>query len=932
MITYFKFIFKAIAFGLFITLAPLRGQPAPVSISGKNSAVDTINSRVQANGGLVSGLVTDTLSRKPVEGATVSINELGLFTVTDQLGRFSIRNVPYGNITLSVQSINTLPYSLKLSLGKGKPRFVHVVLVPNTLALKEVQVVARESSAGKPTSSVISSTAIQHLQATSLADILQLLPGAVTVNPDFSGVNKANIRQYSSDNTGGFGTSVIINGSAVSANANMQALNTSTGGNGASFSTAAGGGVDLRLISADNIESVEVVRGSPSVEYGDLSSGSIFVRTKAGQSPLKIKSRVNPTITQFAAGKGIGSEDKGGSLYSSFDYTRTLDNQRSTYARYDRITASLQYTRNVKWIRPLYSNTNFSYIMGFDNNKMDPDNMRFQTSSRSRDYNFRLSTEGKWKLGYRFAQSLNYNFLVNYGVQKSYQQELLSGSIFPVSLALTDTVARGAFVPSEYISRVWVEGKPLNISARINDNFYFRTGSGFHKVLVGAQYSSDGNNGKGKTFDPMNPPRVLNGNSIRPRAFNSVPSLRQLSFYGEDQFSVRLSERELVISAGLRYDNIQPSGFLKSDFAIAWSPRINGSFEVLKNFRIRGGYGITAKAPSLLYLYPENAYFDLVSYNYYTDKPGESLVLINTRVFDTRNSELRITKNHKKEIGFDWSFAGSRRLTVTAYHERTNDGYEFQDRISILKVPQYQASSFPAGQPPVVDISSPSSYTNFIALMDGPSNGRKLVNRGVELDLDLGRFDDLRTSFTVNGAWLDTRSENQNVFYYKYSQAGRDPSKTAIFGSGDGEVNERLVTTVRAVHNIPELRFVITLAAQKVWRDRSRNFIQSIPIGYVETATGNTVWLTDDERAAITSNDLELYRNINPGMYITESWTPGWVFNLKLTRELGRSLQFSFYANNVLKNNPLERSTRYLNQFERRNPSLFFGAEIGFSF
>ncbi|PWG81582.1 TonB-dependent receptor [Pararcticibacter amylolyticus] len=932
MITYSKFVSKAIAFGLLIILVPLRGRTALISATGRYFTADTIKTRGQTHSGFISGVVTDSLSRKPVEGATVSINELGLFAVTGQSGRFSMKNIPFGNITLSVQSINTLPYSLKLNIDKGKSHTLNIVLIPNSLSLKEVQVVARESNAGKPTSSVISSTAIQHLQATSLADILQLLPGAVTANPDLSGVNKANIRQYSSNNTGGFGTSVIINGSAVSANANMQAVNTSTGGNGASFATAAGGGVDLRLISADNIESVEVVRGIPSVEYGDLSSGSIFVRTKAGQSPLKITGRINPEITQFAAGKGVGSEDKGGSLYSSVDYTRTLADQRSTYTSYDRVTASLQYTRNFKWIRPLYSNTYFNYIMGFDNSKLDPDNMRYQTSSRSRDYSFRLSTEGKWKLGYRLAQSLGYNLLVNYGVQKSYQQELLSGYIYPMSTALNDTVARGTFVPSEYISRVWVEGKPLNISARVNDNFYFRTGSGFHKVLLGAQYSSDANNGKGKTFDPMNPPRILNGNSIRQRTFSSVPSLRQLSFYAEDQFSVRLSQRELVISAGLRYDNVQPSGFLKSDFGTAWSPRLNGSFEIVRNFRLRGGYGITAKAPSLLYLYPENAYFDLLSYNYYTDRPGESLVLINTRVFDTRNSELRITRNHKKEIGFDWSFAGSRRLNVTAYHESTSDGYEFQDRLNILKVPQYSATSFPQGQPPVVDISSPSSYNNYIALMDIPSNGRKIVNRGVEFDLDLGRFDDLRTSFTINGAWLETRSENQNVFYIKYTQAGRDPSKTGIFGSGEGNVKERLVTTARAVHNIPELRFVITLTAQKVWRDRSHDLIQASPIGYIETATGNTVWLTEAERAAITPDDLELYRNINPAMYNTESWTPGWVFNLRLTRELGRSLKFSFYANNVLKNNPLEKNTRYLNEFERRNPSLFFGAEIGFSF
>ena len=38
-------------------------------------------------------------------------------------------------------------------------------------------------------------------------------------------------------------------------------------------STFVNSGVDMRSVSTDDIESVEVVRGIPSVEYGDLTSG-----------------------------------------------------------------------------------------------------------------------------------------------------------------------------------------------------------------------------------------------------------------------------------------------------------------------------------------------------------------------------------------------------------------------------------------------------------------------------------------------------------------------------------------------------------------------------------------------------------------------------------------------------------------------------------
>ena len=51
-------------------------------------------------------------------------------------------------------------------------------LSPSSLALKEVVVTAREGKMGS--SSLIGQSAIQHLQAKSVEDMLQLLPGAVT--------------------------------------------------------------------------------------------------------------------------------------------------------------------------------------------------------------------------------------------------------------------------------------------------------------------------------------------------------------------------------------------------------------------------------------------------------------------------------------------------------------------------------------------------------------------------------------------------------------------------------------------------------------------------------------------------------------------------------------------------------------------------------
>ena len=156
-------------------------------------------------------------------------------------------------------------------------------LKETTFRLEEVTVVATQSKAGKSTASTISRQAMDHMQASSLTDLMAFLPGASLANPVLSSAQQFNIRT-AFDGVGGgssygtdmnsLGTSIIVDGAPVSANANMQALSPSiSGGVGATQQ-----GIDSRSISTDNIESVEVIRGVASAEYGDLTSG-------AGASP-----------------------------------------------------------------------------------------------------------------------------------------------------------------------------------------------------------------------------------------------------------------------------------------------------------------------------------------------------------------------------------------------------------------------------------------------------------------------------------------------------------------------------------------------------------------------------------------------------------------------------------------------------------------------
>ncbi len=882
----------------------------------------------------MSGIVTEKKSGKPLAQVTVSIKELGISAMSNGAGKYFFNNLITGRFTVRAQYLAMVAQEKEIDFVVGQKYTLNFELDENILDLKEVLVVAAEGKSGGATASIISQKAIEHLQATSLADVLQLLPGALASNPNFSNVNKTAIRQITADNMGSLGTAVLINGSPVSNNANLQVLNPASAGANASFSTSTGSGTDLRQISADNIESIEVIRGVPSVEYGDLTNGAILIKTKAGYTPFQIKARVNPTLNQVWLGKGFNLGKRAGNLNADLDYTKSYSDQRYAYDAYNRLTSSLLYSKTFFKDQVLFTSTGFSFAKNIDELKQDPDDAKTLTENSSQDNAFRFNTSGKWNLNYKFARVFNYNLSINYASQKGYQQSLVSNYIYPTSFATENTTTTGLYVPSEYLSRVWVDGKPFNLFAKITNSFYLRTGAFNHRFLVGGEWRTDANYGDGKTYDVTRPPRLAGNSASRPVAYKDIPALNQLSFYAEDHLTGKFLDRSLDIQAGFRYDNVQPTGFFGSDIAQIVAPRVNVSYQIANKLTIRGGYGITAKAPTLLYLYPQDAYFDFLNFNYYADNAAERLVIVTTRRFNSQNPDLKIATNRKAEFGFDYTLFGNHKLQVTLFREQIKNGYDFATTLKsaiVVPITNYNVVSKPVGQPPVV---GPGAVTNYFATYNLPSNNQHTKNKGVEFDLDLGRFDGIRTSFVLNGAWLNTQTTSTGYYIIARSTTGATPAKVPIYNPGRGNEYTRASSTLRMIHNIPQAKLIVTLAAQTIWVDKNKYLgYESLPVGYIQTNNGNTVWLTAAERNSIAvTNDQELNMNIQSQYYVTESWKPLWLFNLRLTKEIGKTMSFSFFANNVLMDRPLEESNRYPGQYTQRNPKLFFGTEISVKF
>lgn len=173
----------------------------------------------------------------------------------------------------------------------------------------------------------------------------------------------------------------------------------------------------------------------------------------------------------------------------------------------------------------------------------------------------------------------------------------------------------------------------------------------------------------------------------------------------------------------------------------------------LDKFSIKGGFGIAAKTPSLLYLHPETAYFEFVHYNSMAMESipeAQRLLLTTTYAVDTENPDLKLAKNQKTEIGFRLNL-GKLHMDVTAFEEKMKNGYSLTDAFKPMTYKVYEQS----GDLPADGVSFPTlKLTNEYPVLlcyNTPKNNITINSKGVELEIQVNRIDAIRTAFSVNG-------------------------------------------------------------------------------------------------------------------------------------------------------------------------------------
>ena len=872
----------------------------------------------------ISVSVTERATREPIIMATVMLEPSGQATVTDMNGHATLGNVPQGRYTMIVRYVGFEPYRQAINVT-NRDLDLKVSLTESSLALKEVTVTAKTRESGASTSSVIGRQAIDHLQATSLADVMQLLPGQLIDRPDLTQQQGLQLRTLQNNSTMAFGTSIVVDGVPMSNNGDVSQ---------GAFSGTAFAGTDLRQVSADNINEVEVVRGIPSAEYGDLTSGLVIVHSKVGVTPWQVKAKINPALENFSVGNGFALA-KAGIINANVDYAKAWGDPRQKTRSYDR------YTANIGWgydlTRRWHTDTKLRFMQAKDWSGNDPDAQQDGTESKSKSTTIGLTHNGRLQLDMPLARSLKYTLGVSLSQTDNRNTSFVavSSGLLPILTARETGYYSVPWKTTSYLATGITESRPGNVFFKLTDDFFWRKGKTVQSFKVGVDYHYDWNSGKGYYNDDEALPYRPNSNG-RPRAFDDIPGLHQLSAFAEDQFTYNINKtNRLRVNFGLRFTSLQPFSDLATT---ALSPRLNVAFSITKWLDIRGGIGMNSKTPGLNHLYPDKKYIDNVVGNY-TLSPTP-VYYVHTEVYDVQRSKgLKNATTTKVEAGIDIKLPKNRRLSLLYYQDRTPDGFEVAADYFTYTYNLFDNSA----TLPITDFSTgyAQQFTCF-ATTGQLENTDKTVNRGFEFDCDLGEIPLLKTNLFFSGAWNETKTDwstrmnTANVpaallTGTKYAGMNLSPVRIVYPSGLDYTRLRRFVNTLRAVTHIPQLHMVASFTAQVIWHNSTWSYTaDKDPIGWIDSNLqyhdiASAQYITFDGGQIATNDEkLQLRYTDNEA---NESPTT-WNLSARLSKELGRIGTLSLFVDNCLFYEPYMKGNNTSTLTQRNTGKFAFGAEL----
>lgn len=789
----------------------------------------------------LSGTVLNEKSKKPIEFAVISIPDFELWTVADAKGNFSIKNVPEGKMLIVTTCLGYVKKSLSVNITKDPPPLKFYLLEDN-LALGEVVVTAKRK-ADATTTYILDQTALDHQQVIDVSDVTSLLPGGKTVKSNLltGGAQHFELRSglgYELGNSS-FGTAVEVDGVRLSNNASL-----------------AEKGVDTRNIATSNIDYIEVVNGVPSVEHGDLTNGMVKIHTRKGRSPLMVDVILQPNTKLYSLSKGIMLGASAGVLNTSVERAESVANIESPYTSYDRNTLSLLYTNTLNQSNDKPLNLTFGVtgnLGGYDS-KQDPD--RYGNDfTKSKDNTIRAHFALNWLANKSCLTNVEFSGSINYSDRLSQVNTYKSSSVGDRALHgqkegyyLSDLYANNPDAevvlvpPGSWYELRNDEDKPIVYNLKLKGNWAKKIGMLNSRFLLGADFSSSGNKGRGVYYGDLSLAPTW-----REYRLDKIPYTNNLAVYAQEQVDIPIQKTNLELTAGVRSDITMISG---SEYGTvnSFAPRLNLKYDVplgrkdfFREFTFRAGYGEAMKLPSFSMLYPRTSYTDsevfsstsnadkMAYYGYYIEP-----------VTLAYNSNLKWQKDRLFEIGADATIGGV-KVSLSFFNNKTINPYAESREYKPFSYKHTATNALGNSTIPTANREfSIDRETGVVTVKDITgahpnevlayeerktfksistyTNGSPITRRGLEWVVDFGKIPSLRTSFRLDGEYYYYKGLDENISASVPLQgADGNPSRYIGYyvgnsqGISNGSIGKELNTNLTVTTHIPEVRLIVSL-------------------------------------------------------------------------------------------------------------------------
>jgi hypothetical protein len=842
----------------------------------------------------ISGKVLDNKTGKPVEYASVALEGKELWTVCNEKGDFSIKNIAAGEVNIIVSSLGYVRKKISKEIS-GNIVGLELRLEADNLALAEVIVTAKRKEDDITTSYLIDRAGLEHLQMLNVADAISLLPGGQTNTALHLATSLPQVimlRSLSNSESGNptFGTAIEVDGVRLSNNAAFRPENASSIY-----------GTDTRNIATGNISSLEVIVGIPSVEYGDMTNGVVKINTRKGKSPWMVEMSTKPNTKQLSANKGFSLGNNAGMLNASAEYTKSIADLASPHTSYDRNALSLLYsnTFNKRNNHPVSLESSISGNIGGYNSRTDPDLFK-DDYTEVKDNTFRANFKVNGLLNKSWITNLEANGSVGFSDNR---QAVNVNKNSSTAIPVLHGQEEGYFIAARYDDNPdapivlirpetgywyqlkYTDSKPLNITANVKAKWARTFGRIQNHILLGTDFSSTGNRGQGIFYADLR--NVTD--SWREYRYDQLPFMNNMGLYAEEKITVPVGTSQLQLVAGIRSDNtfINHSAYGTTG---SLSPRFNAKYTFkehlngfVKRLVLRAGWGKAVKLPSFEILYPRPAYSDTRVFSPGTLSDGTSFYAYHIRPHSlTYNPNLQWQYNVQTELGVEMKLKGV-YIALSAYDNTIRKGYTTATSYLPFTY-KYTGNSQLGTDFPIASLDRQyhiDRNTGVVSVSDLTGqhadiqldylerktfksnamyiNGSPAVRRGLEWTLDFDKIQALQTSVCVDGNYYYYHSTEETIDAYspQVNMADGSPYQYVGFyvgghGSSNGYETKRLTSNLTITTHIPAIRLIVSLRVEGAFYNsrqnlseydgQQRSFVLNNKEDYLPSASGGSIY------------------------------------------------------------------------------------------